>query len=261
MTTTFNKVDVVFVIDTTGSMSPFISMARTNIKRIIDDASSKLDIMCGVVEFRDHPPEDTSFVTKVHKFGKSALGNSDKIKSVIQRIAPSGGGDEPEAVYDGVYAAATGIDWRSGTSARIIVLVGDAMPHAIMEHDVEVLAGLKNSGKWSKKTPSGIGLHECTAAAEKVGAIVYAIPLSVGRVAKEFERIADMTGGKLGDINNPIKAINALMSELQTTSEDMEKLHNAIKECGIENIESIAEKLGFKLSYAYSLYGKIQSLE
>ncbi len=118
------QVDVAFVVDTTASMRPFIDAAREHIRRIADEIghAGDLDLRFAVVEYRDHPPQETTFVVRAHPFG-----DGDGLQQALEQLEPVGGGDPPEAVLDGLIEAAT-LQWRPSTD-RLCFLVGDAPPH------------------------------------------------------------------------------------------------------------------------------------
>ena len=76
-----NHVDLVFVVDTTGSMGPFIEDAR---KRLVDcvgelGSSRAIDLQFGIVEYRDHPPQEASFVTRAYPL----TGNLESVRTSI----------------------------------------------------------------------------------------------------------------------------------------------------------------------------------
>ena len=52
-------VDLVFVMDCTGSMSSYINSATQNIRYIVKEivASEKSNIHLALIEYRDHPPQ------------------------------------------------------------------------------------------------------------------------------------------------------------------------------------------------------------
>jgi hypothetical protein len=87
------QVDVAFVVDTTGSMGPFIDAARAQIRSIADDVgrAGDLDLRFAVVEYRDHPPGDV--VRRPPILSTTAMGPAGWTPT------PSGG-DAPEAVLD-----------------------------------------------------------------------------------------------------------------------------------------------------------------
>jgi hypothetical protein len=51
--------DLVFVMDCTGSMGSYISSATQNIRSIVEEivVSEKSDVRLALVEYRDHPPQ------------------------------------------------------------------------------------------------------------------------------------------------------------------------------------------------------------
>lgn len=79
-----------------------------------------------IVAYRDHPPQDHSYVTKILPFTSSI----PSVKEFLGTLYASGGGDGPEAVTAGMLAALEGA-WRPD-AAKMIVLVADAPPHGIV---------------------------------------------------------------------------------------------------------------------------------
>lgn len=53
------RLDLVFAMDCTGSMGPYIKSATDNIRSIVEEiiSSEKSDIHFALVEYRDHPPQ------------------------------------------------------------------------------------------------------------------------------------------------------------------------------------------------------------
>ncbi|MHA1960949.1 MAG: vWA domain-containing protein [Candidatus Thorarchaeota archaeon] len=122
-----SNLDVAFVIDTTGSMRDDIEAVRDSLFEIVDTITRRtedLRIRFGLVSYRDHPPQDTTYVTKVFDF----TFDLKKIHKQISKLRPSEGGDIPEAVADGIYDARTKLSW-SESSYKVLVLMGDAPPH------------------------------------------------------------------------------------------------------------------------------------
>ncbi len=121
------KMDVAFVVDTTGSMKDDIRAVKDSLFDIVQQVTkrtSDLEIRFGVVSYRDHPPQDKTYVTQVADF-------DNKVKRVQKRIAelkPSEGGDTPEAVADGLHDARVKLSWDAD-SYKVVLLVGDAPPH------------------------------------------------------------------------------------------------------------------------------------
>ncbi|CDW83833.1 UNKNOWN [Stylonychia lemnae] len=127
-----NIIDVVFCCDTTGSMDAYIDKSIDTILRIIEMINvmgaaecRERSIQFGFVAYRDHPPEDETYVTKYQNMADymSAL-------AFIQDLEAKGGGDGPEAVLDGLYDSIHKMNWRD-KSLRFIFHIADAPPHGI----------------------------------------------------------------------------------------------------------------------------------
>jgi hypothetical protein len=123
----FSHVDLAFVMDCTGSMGSYITTSKSTIQRIVSDFALKVTgsdtLRVAFVGYRDHPPQDTTFVTKVHNFS-----NSPEAITFINGMTADGGGDGPESVLDGLWDAATKLSWRKD-SVKYVFHVADAPPH------------------------------------------------------------------------------------------------------------------------------------
>ncbi|KAK7681575.1 hypothetical protein QCA50_015308 [Cerrena zonata] len=126
--------DLVFVQDCTGSQGSYIMSATKNIQAICQHIyeSGKLqaaeDLRIGLVAYRDHPPQDHTYVTK--NFGFSS--DINKVEKDLSSLYASGGGDGPEAVTAAL-AEALNMEWRPEAS-KMIVLIADAPSHGIGEY-------------------------------------------------------------------------------------------------------------------------------
>lgn len=121
------KLDVAFVVDTTGSMKDDIKAVKDSLSEIVNHITSRtkdLEIRFGVVSYRDHPPQDRSYVTKFFDFTDSVK----RVQKLIADLQPSEGGDTPEAVADGLFDARTKLSWDRD-AYKVLLLVGDAPPH------------------------------------------------------------------------------------------------------------------------------------
>lgn len=59
------SLDLVFIMDCTGSMGSYIASATANIRSIVEEivVSEKSDIHLALIEYRDHPPQ-VSYMVK-----------------------------------------------------------------------------------------------------------------------------------------------------------------------------------------------------
>lgn len=121
--------DVVFAIDCTGSMGPYIAAAKHNIDKIIGGLvnAQGYELRIGLVAYRDHPPQELTWVCKTFAFTTDLSEMHANLSSLTAR----GGGDGPEAVEAGLKECA-GLPWRK-TATKIVILIADAPPHGLGE--------------------------------------------------------------------------------------------------------------------------------
>lgn len=116
-------VDLVYVVDTTGSMGDDIDAAKAQMRTILADLTAwNPDRRVGIVAYRDRGDVYTALV--VTPLDVDEL----QIREGIDWLRVTGGGDLREHVYAGLDAALHKMEWRAGAS-RHIVLIGDAPPH------------------------------------------------------------------------------------------------------------------------------------
>ena len=114
--------DLVFAIDTTGSMGGEIAQVRDNVTALANTiASTSANYRFALVDYKDGPDQgdpyraqvDLNFTTDVASFANA-----------VSTLSASGGGDYPESVYSGVMTA-LGLPWRTGVR-KIVIVIGDA---------------------------------------------------------------------------------------------------------------------------------------
>ncbi len=120
------RVEVVFVLDTTGSMAELIDGAKRKIWSIastIVDTNPDADIAMGLVAYRDRGDE---YVVQTTALSDDVQGLYGK----LIKLQADGGGDTPESVNEALDKAVSGMKWTDGANTkRIVFLVGDAPPH------------------------------------------------------------------------------------------------------------------------------------
>jgi len=128
------RMEVVFVLDTTGSMSGMIAGAKQKIWAIankLKSADPTPEISFGLVAYRDR---GDAYVTQVH--GLST--NLDEVYTQLHAFQALGGGDEPESVNEALHQAVRDMQWSADPAVlRVIFLVGDARPHMNYQDDVK----------------------------------------------------------------------------------------------------------------------------
>ena len=127
------RVEVVFCLDTTGSMSGLIDGAKQKIWSLCNQIAGGKptpEVKVGLVAYRDRGDE---YVTKV----VDLTDDLDAVHAKLMGFVAAGGGDEPESVNEALHDALHKIHWSEGSGVlRIIYLVGDAPPHMDYPQDI-----------------------------------------------------------------------------------------------------------------------------
>ncbi|MBN1379957.1 MAG: VWA domain-containing protein [Gammaproteobacteria bacterium] len=128
------KIEVVFVLDTTGSMGGLIDAAKEKIWSIASNMASAQpapEIKMGLVAYRDRGDD---YVTRVVDLSNDL----DSMYATLMDFQAGGGGDGPESVNQAVYDAVHKVSWsQNKDSYKVIFLVGDAPPHMDYQDDVK----------------------------------------------------------------------------------------------------------------------------
>jgi hypothetical protein len=121
-----DKIEVVFVLDTTSSMSGLIETAKEKIWSIattMAQAEQAPEIRMGLVAFRDR---GDAYVTQIQDLSPDL----DTMYATLMQFVAAGGGDGPESVNAALDAAVNRISWSADQdSFKVVFLVGDAPPH------------------------------------------------------------------------------------------------------------------------------------
>jgi Mg-chelatase subunit ChlD len=151
------KVEVVFVLDTTGSMGGLIQAAKEKIWSIattMAQAQPAPEIRIGLVAYRDR---GDSYITRVVDLSTDL----DSLYATLMEFQAQGGGDGPESVNRALYDAVHNISWsHDNTAYRVMFLVGDAPPHMDYQDDVRypvTLAAARQRGIFVNAVQCGSG--------------------------------------------------------------------------------------------------------
>jgi hypothetical protein len=190
-------VDIVFVLDVTESMQPYIDAVKQNMITFAHDlAANNRDYRLGLVTFEDYV---------ISKYPDCGCEYRDKMTSDVQKfiswvgtLHATGGGDIPEDQLDGLAYAAS-LPFRPDAQG-IIILITDAPPHvagdgpdrvgdnAYREHHPDANADV---------TPqTGQSVSNLLS---KNGLTLYAVA-PPPFIAPQYEQIVEATHGKLFNI-------------------------------------------------------------
>jgi Mg-chelatase subunit ChlD len=128
------RVEVVFVLDTTGSMSGLIDAAKEKIWSIaasMSQATPAPEISIGLVAYRDR---GDAYITQIVDLSTDL----DSMYATLMDFAAEGGGDGPESVNQALHDAVHAMSWSQDPgSYKVVFLVGDAPPHMDYQDDVK----------------------------------------------------------------------------------------------------------------------------
>jgi hypothetical protein len=128
------KVEVVFCLDTTGSMGGLIEGAKAKIWSICNQVAGGKptpDLKVGLVAYRD---KGDVYITKVYDL----TDDLDAVHGHLKTFQAQGGGDAPEHVNQALYDGVHKIKWSADKKTlKILFLVGDAPPHMDYKDDVK----------------------------------------------------------------------------------------------------------------------------
>ena len=128
------SIDIMFIMDLTGSMGGFLSEAKRNIKKIteeISDHNPGSTIRLSFIGYRDFDNKEDIRKYEIINFTEDI----ENIISTIKKYECYGGGDQPEDIA-GALNQALKMDWKS--SAKYVILVCDAPCHGSKYHDIYI---------------------------------------------------------------------------------------------------------------------------
>jgi Mg-chelatase subunit ChlD len=117
--------DIMFVVDATGSMGDEISYLKTELYDVLQRAQGELpgmNLRMGSVFYRD---EGDDYVTRPFNF----TTKTGDLTEFIRKQNADGGGDFPEAVHSALEVAIRQQSWSAQAQGRLLFLILDAPPH------------------------------------------------------------------------------------------------------------------------------------
>jgi Mg-chelatase subunit ChlD len=156
------KVEVVFVLDSTGSMSGLIEGAKQKIWAIANSIVAQKpapEVKIGLISYRDR---GDLYITARYDL----TDDIDAVFANLLTFSADGGGDTPESVNQALSEAVRLMSWSKDRNVlKIVFLVGDCPPHMDYANDVKypvscaeavtkgVLINTVQCGNYSDTTP------------------------------------------------------------------------------------------------------------
>lgn len=136
------RLDLVFLVDATGSMADEIDKLKATLRTITAEVAalpSRPDICLALVAYRDR---GDAFVLRSHDF-------TDDVGAFLQQalnpLRAGGGGDYAEAMNEALHETVHQLSWRGDGTTRLVMLLADAPPHldyGAPHYDDDMLAAL-----------------------------------------------------------------------------------------------------------------------
>ena len=127
------KVDLVFAMDLTSSMQPYVDKLLEAMRSLAKTAgaepAAKANLRFGFWGYRDLDHPKGEFLTKNYTSSLQPLDSFLKAIAPV-KIDPDPSGDYPEDMFSGLNDAVTKTNWTKG-AVRVLVVAGDAPSHEL----------------------------------------------------------------------------------------------------------------------------------
>jgi len=200
------RVCLCFVVDTTGSMQPYIDGVKTQIAAIVEQIKHAHCHIAGLafVGYKDWSEGDHHF--EVLPF----TTDPEQFAQFVGRVRAGGGGDEPEDVVGGLNQALI-LNWPASGGTNVIFHVADAPPHGKQYHNM------------SDNFPSGHGkdvsLHNLFMMAKRKSVQYY-----FGKVNQKCDQMLEIFEKECGETITSFNIKDVLTLTRSVTSSVMESI-------------------------------------
>ncbi len=149
------RLDLVFLIDSTGSMADEIDKLKTSLRAIAAQVAalpSQPDLCFGLVAYRD---KGDAFLLRSH----DPTNNLNDFQRVLNALHADAGGDYPEAMNEALHETVHNLSWRGSGATRLVVLLADAPPYLDYggpQYDDDMMAALGKGIKVLSVGASGL---------------------------------------------------------------------------------------------------------
>jgi lysophospholipase L1-like esterase len=118
-------IDVVFVVDTTGSMGGIIAQVRADLTSLVSQLAATTDsYRVALVSYRDLPERTGWSGDYPSRVDQTFTNDPALIQAAINSLIAEGGGDWQETVFSGIQTAID-LPWRPGVT-KVLMVIGDA---------------------------------------------------------------------------------------------------------------------------------------
>ena len=196
------RVELVFALDTTGSMSGLIEGAKQKIWSLasfVAQAQPTPDLRVGLIAYRDI---GDAYVTKVFDLDDDL----DRVYRRLRSFHADGGGDGPEHVARALHESVHKMSWSKGQEVvKVIYLVGDAPPHTDYQDGFDYVRAARAAGG------KGIQLHTIQCGTD-------------GAAESAWRKIASLGGGQYMAIHQD----GGMQAEHSRYDDELATLHDKL---------------------------------
>ena len=240
------KIEVVFVLDTTGSMGGLIQAAKEKIWSIATTMASAKpapEIRMGLVAYRDR---GDAYVTRVVDLSSDL----DSMYATLMDFQADGGGDGPESVNKALYDAVNSVSWSQDPKAyKVVFLVGDAPPHMDYQDDVkypETIAAAIQKGIVINAIQCGT-LDDTTHQWQQIAQLARGEYFQVDQAGSAVA-IATPFDRKLAELSAAIDETRLYYGSKEDKAEQERKVAAGAKLAATSSVESLARRAEFNAS-------------
>ncbi len=137
------NLDVLFLIDATGSMADEINKVQSTIFDVsaqIDALPENPNVRYGMVTYRDR---GDSYITRSYEFTPDVRDFAQNLNTVFA----DGGGDYPESLNEAMHKALYTVEWRGENTVQLVFLIADAPPHLDYAQDYDYAVEMENAAQ------------------------------------------------------------------------------------------------------------------
>jgi hypothetical protein len=197
--------EVMFVVDATGSMGWLIDSVRERITTLSDWIRDLVPVTrFGVVAYRD--ADDPEFLTRIQPLSLSV----GKLRRFLEGLEPRGGGDVPEGVTAGLRVAIEKAGWTRDTK-KVIVIIGDAPPHPEeMEQAMALASAFREQGGSVTTVDVSFDANPEIAAARLGKRVDELVTVGSRELLPEFRQVARAGGGDASSLEGDTLVVRQL---------------------------------------------------
>ena len=196
------RVELVFALDTTGSMSGLIEGAKRKIWSLasfVAQGQPTPDLRVGLIAYRDI---GDAYVTRVFDLDPDL----DRVYRRLRSFHAEGGGDGPEHVARALDESVHKMSWSDDQAVvKVIYLVGDAPPHTDYDDGYDTTRAARAAAR------KGIQLHTILCGAD-------------GAAERAWRQIASLGGGQYMAIHQD----GGMQEEHSAYDEELGRLHDKL---------------------------------